>query len=175
MKSRKKMKFRIGVLCLIALFILLPYLSSPVAATVIFQNIGAISDNTPGGPTVAYVSGGSYKSPGSYNVNDDTSGVITFNCDCFQKDSNSGGQGSVHYMELNVQQIIPSPGSLLTTYIYRELNPGQTASPYPTILSITTTYSSIGDVFSVYVYAEVTDNATQNSAWNTYYWTVTII
>jgi hypothetical protein len=185
MKSRKKMKFRIGVLCLIAMFMLIPLLSSPVAATLHFDNIGVRSNNSQyGGPLVVVV-GGQYDPEGSYGRSCDGSGWITFTCDCYQIDNKPApaGQGSVHYMELNVQKIEPNPvGSLMTTYMYRELNPGQQASPYPTQLQITCNYtirtsSSIPtwhEKFAVYVYAEVTDNATQNSAWNTFYWDVTI-
>jgi hypothetical protein len=179
MRSKMKVRLKVVSLCLIALFVLLPLLSSPVAATINFPTIGAESDNTPFGPIVAVKGAPFYLSPRSYPAYDDSSGVITFNCDCYQKDSNPGGSGSVHYMELNVQKIAPNPvGSLMTTSMYRALNPGQTASPYPTLLSISTNYTtgqSNWEVFSVYVYVEVTDNTTQNSAWNTYYWTVTIM
>jgi hypothetical protein len=182
MWNKTKVRFRIVVLCLIALFVLLPLLSSPVAATIQCNRIGVISDNAPGGPYVAALGPSiSYDLPGSYPAYDDNSGVITFTCDCYQIDTNPGGQGSVHYMELNVQKINPRPfGSLLTTSIYRALNPGQTASPYPTQLQITTNYTVLNpppafqEVFVAYVYAEVTDNQTQTSAYNTFYWYFTI-
>jgi hypothetical protein len=183
MKSKIKMKFRIGVLCLIAMFMLIPLLSSPAAATVKYERISVRSNNSVGaGPFVVALGLPNHDPEGNYQVSDDTTGVIKFTCDCEQMDSKPTGQGSVHYMELNVQKIQPNPvGSLLTTYLYRELNPGQTGSPNPTPISITTNYTVLspppqfGEIFLVSVYAEVTDNATQNFAYNTFYWYIAII
>jgi hypothetical protein len=171
MKNKRNLGFRIWVLFSIVLFVLIPLLSSPVAAAFTFDVSTAYTDNTSGGPTVWW---SGTNNPGAYSSLHANPPSATFTC-TFNFSDTSGNiniPSSSHYGELNVYQ--RNSGTFQgkdTGVIY--LNNGQSTS---VTLSISDTYNSnnrpiIWDI-SVYVYCE--DIPTQTAVWNTWSWTYTV-
>jgi hypothetical protein len=168
------------------MFLLIPMLSPPVAATVKYDRMGVRTNNTATFPLVAVLGPPTYPSydpPNGYNKNCDTSGSIKFEVDCYIEDNNLSGSGSDHYVELNVQKISPKPyGDLLSTNTgIISLNAGQQNVPFPVTLSITTNYTIRGqpppqynEIFCAYVYAECEDKSSSITAYNTWYWYIVI-
>jgi hypothetical protein len=79
---------------------------------------------------------------------------------------------SRHYIELNVQKVYPTTGSVMnvnTGNVYLN-NLGGTSGT----LSITDTYSSVPTVWDVWIYAECEDLPSTTTAWNTWYWQITV-
>jgi hypothetical protein len=169
------------------MFLLIPMLSPPVAATVTYNKMGVRTNNSANFPLVAVLGPPTfpiYDQPGNYTRNCDTSGSIKFEVDCYIEDNNLSGSGSDHYVELNVQKTYPKPyGSLLSTNTgIISLTAGQQNVPYPVTLSITTNYTIRGqpppqfnENFCAYVYAECEDSSSGRTAYYTWYWNVTII
>jgi hypothetical protein len=176
MKNKRKLGFRIWVLFSVALFLLIPLLSSPVAATVNFDNMGVRTNNSANFPLVAVLGPPtySYDLPGNYSDSDDGSGSVKFAVDCYIEDNKPLGNGSDHYVELNVQRVSPSIGQLLQTSTgIITLAANSRNNPYPQTIQITTTYTK-GDTFCAYIYAECEDLQTSQKAWYTWYWNYTV-
>jgi hypothetical protein len=172
MKRLRKIGIRSVLFLSILMVILIPLLSSPVAAIVYLDKIGVSTDNSAGGPQVIVATVSPHLPPGTYTLTCDGSGTFTVKCDCYCIDRNGAGTGSDHFIEVNIYRF--STGKLYTSTYSTTLNPNTQISPYPTQITCSAPYStgSPTEQFSVYVYAYVEDLQTTNAAWNTWYWTV---
>ena len=99
--KNKRHTIRLATILSIIMLILIPFLSSPVAATNTF-NVGTITTNDGGDPKVEYDS--AYLAPGIYGVMDDESGQMMVYCYATMIDEY---YGSTHLVELNMQKLIP--------------------------------------------------------------------
>ena len=98
---KKKNELRMGVIFSIAIFLLLPLLSSPVAAAATI-NTTATTTNTGAGPTaVASV-------PGPWSFPDVGVRTATFVC-TFSFSDSVGGSGSLHQANLTVHKTSANP------------------------------------------------------------------
>jgi hypothetical protein len=98
MKNKSKVRFRIGAMCLIALFLLIPLLSSPVAAAFIDNTNVTTNNPATGAPTVVI-------NPTTARVYIHASGTPTtasFTLTYSFTDSKPGGSGSNHYADITV-------------------------------------------------------------------------
>jgi len=97
---KKKNMLRMGVIISIAIFILMPLLSSPVAATFVSIHY-ADTDNTPAGPTATITP------PTTTEIKHSGASYANFQCNYHFKDTNPGGGGSWYYTYMKVQKIDP--------------------------------------------------------------------
>ena len=164
-----KNTLRIGTFICIVMFLLIPILSSSVIAAVT-ATVDAKTDNTSSGPTVSTVTG--WPST-TIAAGDDGSGVLIVYCACYQIDTNPGGTGSDHYIELNVQ--LSTGGPIYQASLFSTLAAGTSIFPYPTTISVTVPYTAgpPPETFNVWVYAECKDLQTSTKVWNTWSCTVT--
>jgi hypothetical protein len=177
MKNKRKLRFRIWVLFSIVLFLLLPLLSSPVAAAFTFNVSTAWTNNTAAGPTVGWTNTGG-NPPGAYTSVHTNPASATFVCNFSFADTSGQPQTpcSRHYGELNVQKIFPTIGPLLTA------NTGNVflsnTGTFTTTLSIGDTYTPnppMGVTWNISVYVECEDLPSSTMAWNTWYWNYTVV
>jgi hypothetical protein len=173
MKNKRKLGFRIWVLFSVALFLLIPLLSSPVAAFT--QNLGsATTNNTPAGPTAS----GTISAPAT--ISDNSPFNARFQVDYSYTDSLPGGAGSNHWI-----QIIGSyqPNGSVNWWpfsftqnpsIFISQNGGTVTGTYTT--GWITGYGGKGTNFQLYVYVNCQDVATtQTQTWTSSLITFTII
>jgi hypothetical protein len=175
-----KRKLRIFTFFCVLIFLIIPLFSTQVSAFHYFA-VGVETDNKAGPPTPNPTVGlrAGYPTPGLYTFSDDGSGVIIFVCDAYIQDTTPPGRaGSTHYVELNVQKILPTPvGPLLVANTgIITLAQGQQHTPYPQPLVISTTYTTGGgkERFCVWVYAECTDTGSGVRVTNTWFWYVDV-
>ena len=164
---------RIGTLLSILMLILIPLLSSPVAAAFTFDVSTAWTDNTSTGPTVGWTNTGG-NPPGVYGSADATPRNAVFTCDFSFKDTSGNTQtpSSRHYGEMEVFKNPQGPRQVTNTGNVWLNNGGSNTAT----LTITDTYT-IGEVpvtWDIMLYVECEDYPTQTMAWNTYYWTYTV-
>lgn len=96
--SKKKNILRIGTLITLLMFLLIPLMSSPVAArTWVDIGGGVMTNNTGAGPTA----GGTLIAPSGILTNSAPFDVA-FNVSYAYQDSNGGGAGSDHWMTVTV-------------------------------------------------------------------------
>ena len=94
----KKNMLRIGTLMIIFMFLIVPLLSMPIAAS-FTQNVGTVwTNNTPGGPTA----GGTPNTPAS-PVGDNSPYSIRLSVGYTYTDSDPNGAGSNHWMVIWVR------------------------------------------------------------------------
>ncbi len=101
---KNKPLLRIGTFIIILMFVLVPLLSSPVAAA-FTQNLGSVwTINTTGGPTA----GGTVGAPPT--ISDSSPFNAQFVVEYSYTDSNPGGSGSNHWTEIIVYYQPPGMG-----------------------------------------------------------------
>jgi hypothetical protein len=127
MNNKSKVRFRIGAICLIALFLLLPLLSSTVAAAFIDTSTSS-TNNTPIGPTAAVTPTGA----GPFGYPDVGAGTATFNCNWNFVDTKPLGIGSDNMATLTVTYQTGARTSVNTGII--RLAPGGSMSGTLTIV-----------------------------------------
>jgi hypothetical protein len=113
MKSKTKVRFRIGAMCLIAMFLLIPLLSSPVAAGAHTFAAGtgtSTNTNPPAVCTVAITMTGPLATPAGAPPNTLT---VTFNYNFV--DSNAGPAGSKHICNMRVTEPTSGTNRLVST------------------------------------------------------------
>ena len=98
MKSKTKVRFRIGAICLIALFLLVSMMSPTVATTSLTAGVVETYGQI-GNPIVSVTMDPSTP----YTADDDEDHTIVFECDYnFTDDGNSGTTGSNHIATITV-------------------------------------------------------------------------
>ena len=143
---KKKNELRMGVIFSIAMFLLLPLLSSPVAAA-FTENLGLVTTGNTGGggPTAT----GSITSPGTVPDSAPFNANIAVEYD--YNDNDAAGSGSNHWMVIVVkwQPVGTGPWSGPNTYtqtkIYIAANGGQRTGTYTT-----TTITGYGGTWTVF-------------------------
>lgn len=166
----KKQALRLGTLLCILLLLLIPMMSSPVAAAFTF-NVGVWTDNTSSGPTVGC---GGTNPPGSYSSVDSTPRTATFTCTFDFTDSSGNTQtpSSRHYGEMEVFKRPSGPSQIKGTEVIY-LDDGES---YTTTLTITDTYTAgeIPVTWDIMVYVECKDIPSITTVMNTWYWDYTV-
>ena len=166
----KKKALRIGTLLCILLLLLIPLLSSPVAAAFTFDVGTAWTNNTPGGPTVGHNGPGE----GSYGSADSTPRTATFKCvfDFSDTSGNVQTPSSRHYGEIEVFKNPSGPRQTKTTGVIY-LNDG---GSYTVSFTITDTYT-VGELpvtWDIMVYVECKDIPSDTRVMNTWNWDYTM-
>jgi hypothetical protein len=168
----KKRALRLGTLLCLLLFLLIPLLSSPVAAAFTF-NLGSVGTlNGPAGPTAwGTIAGGNQLDNSPFNAR--------FSVAYNYADANPGGTGSTHQMVVTVSWVRPNgmPGGGPFTYTQPlvTLPPGGSTSG-TFFTGWINGYAGKGSVFSVYVAVTCTDLfSTAFMTWTSSTVTITII
>jgi hypothetical protein len=131
-KSKSKVRFRIGAMCLITLLLLIPLLSSPVAAA-FSLNLGSVFTNN---NTVGPSASGSISTPST--VTDSAPFNANFAVYYDYNDCDAAGGGSDHWMVVTVSWLPPGSPSWLGPNIYTQgkiripANGGQRTGTYNT-------------------------------------------
>ena len=156
MKINKKYALRIGTILCILLFLLIPLLSSQVAAPTTYSI--ANTDNLSSGPTVWI------EVPDDPVIwEDEAPRTVTFICDVIFTDT-KGGQGSNHWARLTVTKIDPEgePQDDYTGII-----PVIGTTNRPPDLSVTDTWEEGQSTYwIVYIEVSCTDIATSTNAYD---------
>lgn len=163
MRTKKNM-LRIGTLILIGMFLLLPLMSSPVAAS--FTTYSSIATNNPTPPAWPTVAITVPANRGYTNVG----GMATFQLNYSFTDSNGGGLGSNHRATLIVTRTPgPNPpGSPATTGWVFVAAGGGGGGPITGTLTITDTWAPPSSVtWDIEVIGTCTDIQTTNSQTDT--------
>lgn len=167
MKNKKNF-LRMGMFLAILMFLLIPLLSQPVAAS--FDSIcWADTMDGPGGtPSV------SITPPGYYKPENTAPRIAYFYCEYTMTDisGNTATPSSAHYVELNVYNRNTQKFQAVSSGLIN-LNNNE---DYSGVLCITDTYAAKPTitVWDVWCYAYCEDLPTQTAAWNTGYWTITV-
>jgi hypothetical protein len=132
MRTKKNM-LRIGTLITILMFLLIPLMSSPVAAGFTSPSTGE-TENSDGAAVEASITS---IPDGPYPIRyyDNAPRTATFTFTIVFVDSSTSGQGSLHYAVLYVERLTPEMGPLVDETGLVPLTPGQSTVP-PIILSV---------------------------------------
>jgi hypothetical protein len=158
MINKRKLGFRIWVLFSIVLSLLIPLLSSPVAAAFTKPHGTASTDNTPSGPTAT----GSTPSGG--DISDSAPWTAKFSIDWTYKDTNTSGSGSTHWMVISVDWQPGGTGPYMGPTRFTQnvttigANGGTRTGTFTTIPGIQN-YGGIGTNFEVIVEVYCKDTA----------------
>ena len=161
MKNKLRKRFRIGTLFLIAMFLLIPLLSSPVSAS-FTQGLGAVwTNNWPPPPGAGPTAGGAIAAPAS-PVGDSAPFDIRFSVGYAFTDSYAGGSGSIHEVNITVMWqpggAGPWSGPVSFVYTVYLAASGSATGVYTT--SWITSYGGIGTKFRVTVIVSCEDIST---------------
>ena len=176
MSNKKKNNIlRIGALISIAMFLLIPLMSSPVAAAFNLTLGSVTTNNLPGGPTAT----GSISTPGS--VSDTSPYNALFNVQYFYSDNHPTGWGSDHWITLSIRWLpggnLPWSGPVTRTQptITRPAGSGQLIGWYTATPPINN-YGGKQTVFEVTVIVHCKDTASGfTQTWTSTTQTFTIV
>jgi hypothetical protein len=162
MKNKRKLRFKIWVLFSVALFLLIPLLSSPVAAAFTLNVGTAYTNNVPAGPSAT----GNINVPTT--ITDSSPFNANFVVDCNYNDNNEGGSGSNHWVEVIVRWQPQGTGAWQGPNTYTQAaiplaaGPASWSGPYTT--PTLTGYGGIGTNFQVEVKVYCYDILTTTTA-----------
>ena len=171
MKHKKKNMLRIGTLITILMFLLVPLLSSNVAASHSVLLGSAFTDNTPNGPTGSVTVGGVPANIRDPSAPRDANYWVDYDFN----DNNGGGNGSDHWIQVNVSWCVPPtyiPAFMTFTQtppIFIGAGLGSTTGTYTTPWLFA--YGPVGTTFNVTFGVYCRDRQT----WTTRSWFSSII
>ena len=174
MMNKSKVKLRVVSLFLIAMFLLIPLLSSPVAATTQWYTYcSAYTDNTPPPPFGSGPTASVNIPPSAMETWNLDNGTIDFVCNYTFQDNYPDGSGSNHYVNLTVQRTSPTTGPIWTCDYFCYIAPvGQTINGQ---LSLSDTFNNTGYTWNITVYGYCEDCLSllrANAGPNTYTWSI---
>ena len=169
---KRKHALRIGTILCILVFLLIPLMSSPVAASFIEPLGGVWTVNSPAGPNA----GGNVGAPA--NISDNSPFNAKFSVEYIYKDNNTGGSGSNHWTEIIVYYKPPNTGwqgpvLCSQTPIFISAGGGTRTGTYttPWIPAMGSSYGGWGTIFELNVVVHCHDIASNY----TYSWSSDLI